>query len=467
MGSHYTFIWGNTQFPRTVEKNILCLKRYNNIIWNQIDNIIQVSRNNRISTFHSTKDLEKDVEKGRNWLSKEFADGTILKIDQQLKKNWDHFNFLKNLDVHSLSNEQIYSNLEKAWDNWMRIISYFRSIQGEPTHYLTECIKKRVGHEDAFMLMTPTQMDVMNKELMDWQYLIHKQSSDKDFIKHAEKYPWIVPNHNTYQEIIETLSQRYDYDKKNLKIRDLAKEKNELNEKQMKVLSRKLEVKHFVVLAHQLALLRTDIKAVWSGTEFYIIPLMNEVAKRSSEKISDINDYYLMEEVKLLLSGIKLAEKTKHERKQCFVGLWKDGEATFVWGDKAEELARKELGPLYKIGDVSELKGTAANPGYLKGIARILPSNNIQKMRELREDFKKGQILITEMTQPNIMDIASKAGAIVTDEGGLLSHAAIISREFKIPCIVGTHFATATFKDGDIIEVDATKGIVKIIKNEK
>jgi pyruvate,water dikinase len=67
------------------------------------------------------------------------------------------------------------------------------------------------------------------------------------------------------------------------------------------------------------------------------------------------------------------------------------------------------------------------------------------------------------MTQPNVMDIASKAAAIVTDEGGMLSHAAIISRELMIPCIVGTHYATRVLKDGDMVEVDANAGIVKKI----
>ena len=57
-----------------------------------------------------------------------------------------------------------------------------------------------------------------------------------------------------------------------------------------------------------------------------------------------------------------------------------------------------------------------------------------------------------------------KAGAIVTDEGGLTSHAAIVSRELKIPCIVGTKIATKILKDGDIVEVDAKKGIVRKIK---
>jgi pyruvate,water dikinase len=64
------------------------------------------------------------------------------------------------------------------------------------------------------------------------------------------------------------------------------------------------------------------------------------------------------------------------------------------------------------------------------------------------------------MTQPNIVDIAQRASAIITDEGGMLCHAAIISREFGIPCVVGTHKATKILKDGDMVEVDATKGIV-------
>jgi pyruvate,water dikinase len=57
-----------------------------------------------------------------------------------------------------------------------------------------------------------------------------------------------------------------------------------------------------------------------------------------------------------------------------------------------------------------------------------------------------------------------KAGAIITDEGGITCHAAIVSRELKKPCIIGTKIATQVFKDGDMVEVDAENGIVKIIR---
>jgi pyruvate,water dikinase len=74
---------------------------------------------------------------------------------------------------------------------------------------------------------------------------------------------------------------------------------------------------------------------------------------------------------------------------------------------------------------------------------------------------KKGEILIASMTRPEFLPAMQKAAAFVTDEGGITSHAAIVSREMKKPCIIGTKIATKVFKDGDMVEVDANKGIVR------
>ena len=68
------------------------------------------------------------------------------------------------------------------------------------------------------------------------------------------------------------------------------------------------------------------------------------------------------------------------------------------------------------------------------------------------------------MTRPEFLPIMKKAGAIVTDEGGVTCHAAIVSRELKIPCIIGTQVATSQLKDGDFIEVNADKGYVRKLK---
>lgn len=98
------------------------------------------------------------------------------------------------------------------------------------------------------------------------------------------------------------------------------------------------------------------------------------------------------------------------------------------------------------------LKGVPASPGIAKGKVRvILNPKECKKM-------KKGEILVTEMTNPLFVPAIKKAKAIVTDIGGLLCHAAIVSRELKIPCIVNTKKATQKLKDNQKIIVNATKG---------
>ena len=78
---------------------------------------------------------------------------------------------------------------------------------------------------------------------------------------------------------------------------------------------------------------------------------------------------------------------------------------------------------------------------------------------------KQGDILAASMTTPDYVSAMKKAKAIITDEGGITCHAAIVSRELGIPCVIGTKIATKALKDGDVVEVDADKGVVKILKN--
>ena len=107
------------------------------------------------------------------------------------------------------------------------------------------------------------------------------------------------------------------------------------------------------------------------------------------------------------------------------------------------------------------LKGTVAYAnGLVKGKVRtILNSDELH-------NFQQGEVFITTMTAPDYLPAISKAKALVTDDGGLTSHAAIIAREFHIPTIMGTKFATTLFKDGDLIEVDTMRGIVRKIDDE-
>jgi len=101
------------------------------------------------------------------------------------------------------------------------------------------------------------------------------------------------------------------------------------------------------------------------------------------------------------------------------------------------------------------LHGNSASPGRVVGTVKVVM--NISEIHKLQ----KNDILVTSMTTPDFVVAMKRSGAIVTDEGGLSCHAAIVSRELGVPCVIGTKIATKIFKDGDLVQVDAKKGIVK------
>lgn len=143
--------------------------------------------------------------------------------------------------------------------------------------------------------------------------------------------------------------------------------------------------------------------------------------------------------------------------------LSKSNNWNMITGEKAEKIML-EFEDYFFNKKVSEIKGTIANKGVYKGKVKIIRTLFSDKIMEEIKKVEKGDILLAETTGPEMMVACKKAGAIVTDEGGLTSHAAIVSRELKIPCIVGTKIATKVFKDGDIVEVDADKGIIRRVK---
>ncbi|MBI2135817.1 hypothetical protein HYU06_01980 [Candidatus Woesearchaeota archaeon] len=146
------------------------------------------------------------------------------------------------------------------------------------------------------------------------------------------------------------------------------------------------------------------------------------------------------------------------QRKNLFLEIYTPKKSTFLSGVKAVGLYNL-LQKSY--GQVGNLRGLGACKGKVQGIVRvILGETHFSK-------FNEGDILVAPMTRPEFVPLMRKASAVVTDEGGITCHAAIISREMNIPCIVGTQKATAKLKDGMLVEVDASNGIVKVIRHLK
>ncbi len=100
------------------------------------------------------------------------------------------------------------------------------------------------------------------------------------------------------------------------------------------------------------------------------------------------------------------------------------------------------------------LQGLGASPGVASGTVKI-----VLDLRELNK-VREGDVLVTEMTSPDFVPAMKRAKAIVTDSGGMTCHAAIVSRELGVPCVVGTQQATRILQDGQAITVDAKRGVV-------
>lgn len=183
--------------------------------------------------------------------------------------------------------------------------------------------------------------------------------------------------------------------------------------------------------------LRTDIlyELMWIAR-----PVLTQIAKSFGLTFSELRDYSALD----LLEG--KIEKYEYEK------------FTAISFGKEFALLHEPILLEEGHGEYTELKGTVAFKGKVTGIVKVVMiAHQIHKV-------ERGDILVAPTTAPSYIFGMEKASAFITDEGGITSHASIVAREMKKPCVIGTKIATKVLKDGDMVEVDADKGIVRMIK---
>lgn len=182
--------------------------------------------------------------------------------------------------------------------------------------------------------------------------------------------------------------------------------------------------------------------------------IYHELPRRLGISLEKINLYTYKE-----ISDILLGNKVDFEDRSTSVcgkfSNWK-----YILGKEAVEI----ISHFSSIHKGLEIKGNIGNKGiYVGKVKKIDFSLKTDFQKEI-ESMNKGEVLVSGSTGPEMILACKKAGAIITDEGGIISHAAIVSRELGIPSVMGTKVATKVLTDGDLVEVDADKGIVKILK---
>jgi len=271
--------------------------------------------------------------------------------------------------------------------------------------------------------------------------------------KHSDKYYWIKNNYHN----VEYYSAKDAYSSAQQLLRE---EKN-------RVLTQRLQD---TKLSNTIKLSKQKQNIVWVANLFaewkdlrktgVLIVMemfdrfLSEVARRTGYTKIDLTFVVFDEIENVLFNKADLKKEISERKKKCFFLVKPSGEY-IVAGDKD---ADKYFACLVKsVYNSREFRGVTASKGVATGRVRL-----ILKIGDMNS-FQTGEILVTNNTTPEFVPVMKKAAAIITEQGGLTSHAAIVSRELNKPCIIGIKNIATILKTGDMVEVDADHGIVKIL----
>jgi len=424
--------------------------------------------------------LEDENEKIGLFLVQKFKDKKFSDKYVQDYRNFDkisikELNDLDRKDLSKLSIEELFKALEKSTGIYIKNFDFGFII--EPMDFVLPniaekaLIKKGYTHSEIADMTSVADTTFLNVEM---QNLITIAKSSRELqlpsLKHhAYEYRWIQTAHlgkkdilfsnfeSRLDELRKKSSKELDAELNHLKnLEENVKQKKSILLKRKPVDKETRQILDIIALITPFHDMRKEIFMRSIYTSDYI---REEIAKRFGYTREEIS-VFEVKELKKLQEGKKIDKDYAHELTRS--GLLYVNTKTNVWeymvGKEAEAFAKKEL--TVDISGMTEILGTIASLGIAKGRVKIIHGfNEMSKM-------EKGDVLVTSMTRPEIIPAMRKASAIVTDEGGVTCHAAIVSRELGIPCIIGTKIASSVLKDNDFVEIDANKGVIKIIKGE-
>ena len=324
-------------------------------------------------------------------------------------------------------------------------------------------------HEIVEKLSAPVKLSFFQAEELEFYRIKLKSKAafknDKKLSTalqvHQQKYYWLKNNYGW----TEVLDVKYFEDELNTLSIETARNKlSEISHYIQNTKKAKKEVikkyklsKEIIAVSDALAfsIWWQDLrkKYIWIANSI-ITEFLNRISRLKNLSIDDLCYYKIDELIELLKTGKK---KDIRDRKNGFT-FYYHSEGKLVCLDSKESAKLMQQFEVKVDSKIKEIKGMVVSLGKekknLSGSVKILTSpSDIHKLQ-------KGEILVAPMTSPDYIFAMRKASAIITDEGGLTSHAAIVSRELGIPCIVGTGIATKVLKDNDKVMIDVKNGLI-------
>jgi phosphohistidine swiveling domain-containing protein len=400
--------------------------------------------------LQSGNHLHKTIDKWQALIETQKKTETKIK-DLKEKTNEEILNLLMELS----------NFLNESWKIGLIIELFDPNSEEIIEEILNEHDKSNLGLKEFKILCSLEKLTYIQKETYEL-YSIAKSKKYNRLNEHAKKYFWIsnswadakILTPDYFKAKITRLEQENVTFKK-----ELEKSQSHINElkKQKDTILKNKKLTKEIKRAIEFFQLMTDWRekrkkwALISG--HYMNELVKEISKRTNVP-RELLMFSQHHELTIPLNQ-KYINLLKDRSNFCLL-FYEGDEKRLITGEKAKQFIEEIKSEQQSSG--KRIYGNVANPGKIEGIAKIIfTTDDLYKMQE-------GDILVSPCTRPEYVSAMKKASAILTDEGGITSHAAIVSRELSVPCIVGLRQATDLIKDGDKLEVNANHGIVIVKK---
>lgn len=402
-----------------------------------------------------------DLEKLSNELllrlkkNKNYFKELKIQYAEGLKVTYETFKVIDSSNLKSISTDALFALIQRAITGIELAVGIGHVI--EPYAIMTDLpLKSELGKyisdptklNEAFILLTtPTEPSFIQLSEHDLIHIANSNDKKKGAEEYKRKYFWIKNNYTS----------RYI-----LNIDDIIVEAESMKGMEEMDFSHIIEAKKALFQSLNLS---EEIKDRLDATVFitlwqderkkniliavdYLERLLEELASRTGIEINLLR-HALPNEYNDNIKNLVETFRVRHQSSIYFqlpdeIAVF-DGEDYKVLKQKTE----KDNG-----AQIKELSGSAASLGV--AIGRVKVCTSIESLNKVSE----GDILVASMTRPEYLPAMKKAAAFVTDEGGITCHAAIVAREMKKPCVIGTKNATKVLKDGDLVEVKGHHGLV-------
>ncbi len=355
-----------------------------------------------------------------------FTDELKLELTAQFGQKWsDVINIIGLPNTLSFVNKEHLSLLRIA----QKLVNYKDVIQLVKRKKIKNAFVEAKNKKDFYLLLKKHTEDFF---WIEDNYCVWRRYNEFTFFKRATKLAFNNPS-----KILRVEEQRI---------------KNQLSFK-AKILNKlSLRAKKLVVLANTLSESSDERKTTSFRMARVWFSLAQEVARRSTLTEQDVLHMVDVELKDFLLHGNTNKKLLVERQKRCLLVHLPGGNLMYS-GKSLHGLMPKDFERVDKSSKT--FTGVCACLGMARGRVRV-----VIKYQQIAQ-VKKGEILVTNNTTPDYVPAMRKAAAIITEQGGITSHAALISRELGVPCIIGTRIATKVLKTGDLVEVDANSGIVR------